>query len=136
MTCAQPSRYLLPAPGVYLPGWACAVLDRMALDALRREVRGQHSDLDHVLGAVHEAALRYRVAAGSGSRLDTTRPRPASSAAVDTRTAAARLGVSPRRVRQLIATGQLTATRIGGGWAVDVDTLTEHTALHRKDATA
>jgi hypothetical protein len=25
----------------------------MALDALRREVRGQYSDLDYVLGAVH-----------------------------------------------------------------------------------
>lgn len=47
------SPYLLPDAGVYLPGWACAVLDRMALDALRRAVRGQYSDLDYVLGAVH-----------------------------------------------------------------------------------
>ena len=50
MTCSQSSRYLLPGPGVYLPGWACAVLDRMALDPLRREVRGQYSELDYVLG--------------------------------------------------------------------------------------
>jgi hypothetical protein len=100
MTSEPPSRYLLPVPGVYLPGWACAVLDRMTLDALRREVRGQHSDLDHVLGAVQGAALRFRVAAGSGSRLDTTHSWPASSAVVDTRTAAVRLHVGPRRVRR------------------------------------
>jgi len=106
------------------------------LGSVGREVRGQHADLDFVLGAVHEAALRFRMAAGTGSRLDTTEPRRASSAAVDTRTAAARLGVSPRRVRQLIATGQLAATRIGGGWAIDVDTLIDHAALRRKDATA
>ena len=56
------SPYLLPDPGVYLPDWACAVLDRMALDAVRREVRGQYSDLDFVLSAVHESALRFRVA--------------------------------------------------------------------------
>ena len=37
---------------------------------------------------------------------------------------------------QLIATGRLAATRIGGCWAVDVDTLTDHAALHRKDAIA
>jgi excisionase family DNA binding protein len=132
----QSGRYLLPSPGVYVPGWACAVLDRMALDALRREVRGQYADLDHVLGAVHEAALRFRVAADSGSRVDRTDTRPASSAAVDTRTAAARLGVSPRRVRQLIAEGQLLATRIGAGWAIEVDTLTDHLTLRRRDATS
>jgi excisionase family DNA binding protein len=126
------SPYLLPEAGVYLPGWACAVLDRMALDALRREVRGQHSDLDYVLGAVHDAALWFRVAAEAGSRLDATEIRSASSSAVDTTTAAARLGVSPRRVRQLIATGRLAATRIGSCWAIDVDTLTDHAALHRK----
>ena len=136
MTCSQSSRYLLPAPGVYLPGWACAVLDRMALDPLRREVRGQYSELDYVLGAVHDAALRFRVASEAGSRLDTTEIRPASSSAVDTTTAAARLGVSPRRVRQLIATGRLAATRIGGCWAIEVDTLTDHAALRRKDAIA
>ena len=138
MTGSQSSRYLLPAPGVYLPGWACAVLDRMVLDALRRELRGQHSDLDYVLGAVHEAGLRFRVAAvaEAGSRLDTAEIRSAWSSAVDTTTAAAWLGVSPRRVRQLIATRQLAATRIGGSWAVDVDTLTDHAALHRKDAIA
>jgi excisionase family DNA binding protein len=136
VTCSQPSRYLLPAPGVYLPGWACAVLDRMALDAVRREVRGQHPDLDAVLGAVHEAALRFRVAAEAGSRLDATEIRSASSSAVDTTTAAARLGVTARRVRQLIATGRLAATRIGGGWAIEVDALVDHAALHRKDAIA
>jgi len=129
---------LAARPGVYLPDWACAVLDRMVLDALRREVRGQSADLDRVLGAVHEAALRFRVAAATeaGSRLDTTEIRPASSSAVDTTTAAAQLGVTPRRVRQLIAIGRLAATRIGGSWAVDVDTLTDHNALHRKDAIA
>src|SRR5690242_18947010 len=132
------SLYLLPDPGVYLPWWACAVLERMALDALRREVRGQSADLDYVLGAVHEAGLRFRVAAAAeaGSRLDATEIRPASSSTVDTATAAARLGVTPRRVRQLIATGRLAATRIGGSWAVDVDTLTDYAALHRKDAIA
>jgi excisionase family DNA binding protein len=110
----------------------------MALDALRRQVRGQSADLDYVLSAVHEAGLRFRVAAAAeaGSRLDTAEIRSASSSAVDTTNAAARLGVSPRRVRQLIATGRLAATRIGGCWAVDVDSLTDHAALHRKDAIA
>jgi excisionase family DNA binding protein len=89
-----------------------------------------------VLGAVHEAALRFRVAADSGSRVDSTETRPATSAAVDTKTAAARLGLSPRRVRQLIATRQLPATRIGASWVIEVDTLTDHLALRRKDPTA
>jgi hypothetical protein len=136
VTCSQSSRYLLPAPGVYLPGWACAVLDPMALDSFRREVRGQSTDLDYVLGAVHEAALRFRIASEGGSRLDTAEIRPASSSAVDTTTAAVRLGVSPRRVRQLIAARQLADTRIGGSWAVDVDALIDHAAMHRKDAIA
>jgi len=105
----------------------------MALDALRRELRGQHSDLDYALGAVHEAALRFRVATEGGSRLDAAEISPESLSAVDTTTAAVRLGVSPRRVRGLIATGRLDATRIGGSWSVDVDTLTDHAALHRED---
>ena len=74
MTCSQSCRYLLRAPGVYLPEWACAVLDRMVLDALRREVRGQYSDLDYVLGAVHEAGLRFRVAAATGPEAGWTPP--------------------------------------------------------------
>ena len=89
-----------------------------------------------MFGAVHDAGLRFRLATEAGSRFDATEIRPASSSAVDTTTAATWLGVSPRRVRQLIAIRQLAATRIGGCWAVDVDTLTNHADLHRKDAIA
>lgn len=39
--------------------------------------------------------------------------------------AAERLGVSARRVRQLIAAGALDAFRVGNAWAVDVASVEE-----------
>ena len=45
--------------------------------------------------------------------------------------AASRLGITPGRVRQLIASGRLKATRVGRDWLIDADDLREFAALDR-----
>lgn len=48
--------------------------------------------------------------------------------------AAARLGVTPGRVRQFIHAGRLKATRLGKRvWVIDVEDLREFEAIPRKD---
>lgn len=51
-----------------------------------------------------------------------------------TREAAARLGVNTSRVRALIATGRLTARRVGQQWLVDTDSVVAQHSLIAGDA--
>jgi excisionase family DNA binding protein len=110
-------------PGVFLSGQLCALLDRLALDRLRRELRGQSSVLDAALSAVHEAALSWRISAAPGSELDMAAATTALSAAVGTDEAAKLLGLGPRRIRQMAQAGHLAATRVGHTWLIDRDLL-------------
>jgi excisionase family DNA binding protein len=48
---------------------------------------------------------------------------PNNPALLTTTEAASRLGITPRRVRALIAAGRLAATRIGRDWLVADDAL-------------
>jgi excisionase family DNA binding protein len=51
------------------------------------------------------------------------------SGVLTTRQVAHRLGVHPSRVRALISTGRLTATRAGDQWLVDADSVDRHADL-------
>lgn len=51
---------------------------------------------------------------------------------ITTRQAAERLGISPRRIRQLIKSGQLSATKAGRDWLIDSDSLDSLVKVHRR----
>lgn len=58
--------------------------------------------------------------------------REATEESLTTRQAAERLGVTPRRIRQLIKSGQLFATMAGRDWLVDSESLDSLVKVHRR----
>ncbi len=133
MTVHDPGRYLVTgvpaaarkfllepgAPAVFVPGPLCALLDRLALDDLRKRERGAVPELDALLLAIHLAGLSYetnRSASAPGTLLDNTPEPVAQSTACGVSEAADRLAISTRAVRQAATEGRLTGQLVSGRW--------------------
>jgi hypothetical protein len=103
-------------PVVIVSARVARVLDRY-LARERINLRGMDPELDATLAALHsvgevyaaQRSTRIEVASEVGSaEVDSVEPLPSSTSMVTVREAAHLLGRSTRRVRQLVAEGQLT----------------------------
>lgn len=132
---AAVTRPLTVAP---VSGWPARVCARLLAAELDRVTAGVHPELAQqlrtTLAALTEAGeawaqWRRRVAeveAGAAAAASAAAAAAAArtgSGEVDTTAAAARLGVTPNRVRQLIRCGRLQARPAGRVWLVETSTL-------------
>lgn len=89
------------------------------------------SALAALYGDIREAARQYvasldgDTATAGGNAVTPNPPSPAGfKSVVDCQQAAAALGVSERRVRQLLAGGLLAGRKVGGRWLADAEDVT------------
>lgn len=81
--------------------------------------------------AADEWAARRAASVGGSTEAEVTQATPRWPHECTTATAAALLGVSPRRVLQLVADGRLDARRAGRVWLVDAGSVELHGILRR-----
>lgn len=113
---------------------------------IRREVhwRRQHGHAQAATDLEHSWRQLQASAADHAHRIGKARPDPAEDTTtegvpveraagrtVSTDVAARELGISTRRVRQLLASGALPGTLTGRTWVVDADGLAETVALRQ-----
>ena len=110
------------------PDVAAVIADAMA--QLREAARQWEAAVRADGASVDGSAEAGSTEAGGGSSQLGGRP-PGGSEVVDTATAAGRLGVSERRVRQLLADGPLTGRKVGRQWLVERTSITEYQAMRR-----
>ena len=110
------------ARGVLLDPAECALVAGVLADGVhRRRARGEAIGVEllAVLEEVEVLARAWRATAAPGTAAvpehDDSDPGPDD---VGTQEAADRLGLKPRRVRQLIETGRLSGHKIRGAWFV------------------
>ena len=100
----------------------CAVLAGVLGDGVRvRQARGERigTEVHELLGEVETLARAWRATAASGSAAVPEHDIPDLAADdLSTQEAADRLGVKPRRVRQMIETGRLSGRKHGGSYAI------------------
>jgi excisionase family DNA binding protein len=108
------------------PAWTLARLlpDQEAADRLARVgIRGDHAAaVLATLAAIRRAGDTWHAAAtaaGSAEAPEPPAPAPSAQEVVTVDQAATALGVTPRRVRQLIAADDLPARRVGTAWHLD-----------------
>lgn len=125
-TTTIPGGYVTQAEGVLLSRQAAREV-LAALDLLGRWALPRGQRLSPRLAAIRDALVRC---ARDGTRADVSdRDREGATPAhwdqrvVDTATAAQRLGITPGGVAYLCRNGRLTATRTGGRWLIDTDSL-------------
>lgn len=128
--------------GAYVTGYSAALIFRMLERPLMQSIRAHHAagrlelagDLAVTLADLREADAQYRATTEAGSAEAAPAPEHAPSEVpapsggflmeVDVRVAAERLGVTERRVRQLLGTGELAGQQDRTGrWSVNVDDL-------------
>lgn len=133
--------------GAYVTGYPAVLIVHQLGESLEQSIRAHHAagrlelarDLAVTLADLREAAAQHRAATEAGSAEAAPAPEHAPSEVpapsggflmeVDVRAAAERLGVTERRVRQLLGTGALAGAQDRTGrWSVDVDD------LHRLEA--
>jgi hypothetical protein len=106
-------------PAVVVPAAVCARLERALLDAAAKARRlGLEVDpgAAQTIDDISTAAAWWRASAA----IDQPRKRPDTQAPMTTADAAARLDVTPARVRQRLRTGELAGERDARGrWHID-----------------
>lgn len=106
-------------PAVVIPAPLCALLDSVGLSDIRKRERGNVSDLDAVLHAIHVAGLSY-VNTLPGSASGTSLARPPEPAALSgtcgVSEASGRLAITTRAVRRAATEGRLTGELVDGRW--------------------
>lgn len=99
-----------------------AVVAALLGDGVRvRQARGERigTEVHELLGEVETLARAWRATAASGSAAVPEHDIPDLAADdLSTQEAADRLGVKPRRVRQMIETGRLSGRKHGGSYAI------------------
>jgi hypothetical protein len=136
-------RYLLEpsAPGVFVPGPVCALLNRLALDELRIRQRGAVDavpELNAVLLAMRLAGLAYvdsleKVGSRPGTLVDSAREPGAQSTQCGASEAADRLDMTKRAVVKAASSGRLAGQRVAGRWLFTADQLESFRASRRRN---
>lgn len=133
--------------GANVSGYSAALIVHQLGESLERSIRAHHGagrlelarDLAVTLADLREAAAQYRAATGNGSTeaghagpsavSEPLGPPSGFHSEVDSHEAAAALGLTSSRVRQLLRAGELSGRQDRTGrWSVDVDD------LHRLEA--
>lgn len=108
--------------GIILDGPGCALVAQVIAEGVhRRRARGEVIGVDLLaqLEEVETVARAWRAASASGNpELPQHDESDVTAEYVSTQDAAVILGVSPRRVRQLIADGRLSGRKQHGAWIV------------------
>lgn len=116
----------IDAPVAIIPGRVCAWMhDRLQLDNVRANIRGQDSEIDSVLVAITLAARRWRIAATGNNAAPTPENQQPW---VSTTTAAAALGITDSAVRMAIRQGRLPAERLDGRWRITRESIEHYRA--------
>ena len=123
-------RELIIGPGVLLEARVCVALTkRLRLDEVRVTERGKDPDVDAALLAIAQVEQRWRAvteaSAQRTTQAPTVEPRAISNMKTTTQ-AATLLGITRRRVNDLIANGTLTATKINGSWLISAEDVEAH----------
>lgn len=124
-----PAAYVhgLHGPVVVVPARVCAWLERHAgIAQLRAEHRGRDAEVSAVLVGVGVAAAKWRASATGTA--DAKRPESDAPSEMSTRQASDLVGVTERAIRQAIAEGRLTATRVGSRWVLTREDVEQYRA--------
>lgn len=109
----------LDGPAVVLTGQACAWLEALTnLPQQRAALRGENPVVDEQLLAIRYAAHAQAPHEVPAAPVPAETVASSSSEVLVVDSAATLLGVSPRRVRQLTATGRLPADKSTGVWLI------------------
>ena len=118
------------------PADCAALVGRLRIGTRLERERGPSSrEADALVRAVFEMASRGRAASARGSFSAEIAEAAASSvcqSSFDVGKAATRLGISPRRMRQLVAMGVVEATQVDGRWRISAASLAAE--LERRSA--
>lgn len=120
---------------VVVPARVAALLERYAgLADFRIKTRGRDGELDHVLVALHYAALSWREA--SSARSGTPNPEPPEPAResrwMTTAQVASRLGITSRAVRKAISDGRLHGELDGSSWRINAEDFAHYRATRTR----
>lgn len=118
-------------PIAVIPGRVAAWLNlQVDLDRLRKEVRGQDSEIDNVLIALSVAATGWRASVfGTGPR-NVPEPAPKSSWLTTTEVADL-LNQTDRAIRMACQSGRLPAERVGDRWQINREDFEHYRAARR-----
>lgn len=100
-----------------------SVWDRAVAPALRASAEPVPDEL-----ADFVAACRRVSAVGSGVDVGPSAAAGSTDGEITTAQAAARLGCTQRRVRQLVGEGRLRARKVGAAWLVEASEVEDHCA--------
>lgn len=117
--------------GLVQPDGSFIVPGNMTGDVLRRLLRDMHNearglgvvatrDAQQLLDGLYAAAERHRQQQ-TGAAADVDHAPNGAGAVLTVREMADRMGCTPRRVRQLLAAGQLAGRKSGGTWIIHTD---------------
>ena len=132
----DPKAYVhgIDGPVAIVPARVAAWLTRQAnLDRLRREVRGQDAEVDHVLIALAVAASAWRASAYGTHPRNTPEPAP-KSAWLTTTEVADLLDQTDRAIRQACQSGRLPAERVGDRWQISRENFEHYCAARQQRA--
>lgn len=129
----DPKHYVhgIDGPIAIISGRVAAWLhQQLQLDALRKDVRGIDSEVDHVLIALSVAASAWRASVlGTGPR-NLPEPKPRSTWLTTTEVADL-LNLTDRAVRSACQSGRLSAQRIGDRWQISREDFEHYRAARR-----
>jgi hypothetical protein len=121
---------IVAGPSLVVSARVCAALERAVADA---EARARRAGLEldrevaQAVADLHELAAWARARASAATApMDGAAVAGASSPAMTTAQAAARLEVTPSRVRQRLRAGTLAGVRRNGRWRVVLEEETAH----------
>jgi excisionase family DNA binding protein len=122
-----PAAYIhgVAGPCVILPARIAAWLESHAeINQIRLEARGVDPEVDAVLNAIRVAAMAWRTSA-TGTPHAAEPEEMSESLWMSTTTAADKLDMTDRGIRQAIRENRLRATNVSGRWRINEEDL-EH----------
>jgi excisionase family DNA binding protein len=126
----RPAEHFIHADGriVVIDAWVCALLNKLSLDKIRPQIRGQNAQLDQVLMAIRLVGLAYNQSSSVGTS-SAPREEPVSQSkaqlngTLGTTEAATLLHMTRRAVSKECKQKRLPATLIGGRYRITRDDL-------------
>lgn len=130
----QPGRYVVDGRGVLVPPRVASIL-LAELSQLQLDRHGRDREFDDVIRDFAYVAIAHRSSVSGTSSAPTAAPVRESSQTISTTTAAKRLGITGRGVRQAIQRGRIDAHQDAGGrWLIPVDTFENYQTARRAAA--